>query len=110
MEKITGTIDAYVSPSLIGRMREAILKGNTTDAVSCMVFTDIDYTKIGEPWPKVGCATITVEVPDDDALRDGVVDALRERRAQLIAEKVAEVAKIDDQINQLLALAYEAPQ
>ncbi len=55
-------------------------------------------------WTKIGLATITLDIPDDNALVSAAVKALQAEAANIRAKATAEVTAIEGMINQLLAI------
>lgn len=49
-----------------------------------------------------------VTIPDGKALTADIVQALRQQKQELLAQAAQDAAKLDDKINNLLALSYEA--
>ena len=55
----------------------------------------------------VGAATITVEIIDRDTKTANAVKSLRAQKTKKQAEMQAEITRIDEQIQNLLAISYE---
>ena len=60
-------------------------------------------------WIRVGSAEITVKIDGEDAAITGAVKALKEKQKSIRAEAERETNDIERQIQQLLAITYEAP-
>jgi len=67
---------------------------------------DSDYPK-NEGYTYVGKATITMAIPERQALIDGKVAALREELKSVRANSQRKINAIEDKIAKLLAITYE---
>lgn len=100
MKTITTVCDAYVTEySRLGPVELAQLEN-----ASVLAYATHDMTKSG--WTKVGTATITVELVNQDTMVTNKVEALRGQLAELRAKAHLEASLIEDQIQQLLAITY----
>lgn len=58
-------------------------------------------------WSKVGPATITLEIPEDDQLINNKVDALRKEITKTRADAEVKAKHLEKQVQQLLAITNE---
>jgi hypothetical protein len=103
MRKMTVKSKAWISP--YANLSPADLReesGVQQLTISTANMQSAGYTFVGE-------AEITVEIPDEKTLVDNKVAALRNERASVLAEARMKATKIDGQINDLLAIGYDAP-
>ena len=77
--------------------------GKLTDA-SRLLFSTTDMTKSG--WTYVGEAEISVTVVDTETLVANKVEALRNQVQSIRANAAVEASRLEDQIQQLLAITY----
>jgi hypothetical protein len=73
--------------------------------INSLVYASHDMSAHG--WTLVGKATITVEVPDEKAIIESKVTALKSELKTVRAEAEARANQIQGCINDLLALTYE---
>lgn len=59
------------------------------------------------PLPRVGRATVEVEIFDEDGIRQGILDALKAERTNVQAEAQKRIAEIDGKIQDLLAISFD---
>ncbi|WP_442592515.1 hypothetical protein ACSBPU_13010 [Parapusillimonas sp. JC17] len=106
--KITGTIDAYLTdtPYRQEAFLAAMKNGSHSEAVGALNFSNTPGMEI-VGWVRLGTATITVDVPDEDAIRLGYVETLKAKKAQVLADAQREVVKIEEKIQSLLAITNE---
>lgn len=104
MEKATTTIDAWLTSIEWEQTEfaEAVKRGDQNRVVESLAFLSRDMTEAG--WTKVGTAEITVTLVDDDAIRANLIDALKEQRKSVLAEAQAKAMRIDEKIQNLLAI------
>ena len=99
MTTITGQIEAwipeYVSPDQLHGER----------ALHYMTFADCDMS--GHGYSRAGVATVSVEIADKDDLIANKVDALRSQVQKVRADAQMEANRIEDKIQQLLAITNE---
>lgn len=99
MITITGTVKAWASEYSDFNPR-AIDKATT----AMLNFTNGDMAKHG--YTLVGTAEVTVKLMDHDTLIGNKVEALRTEAANIRAEATMKCTRIEEQINQLLAIEY----
>ena len=99
MTIITGTVKAWATE--YSEFNPRALDKATTDMLS---FTNGDMAKHG--YTLVGEAEITVKLMDHDTLIGNKVEALRAEAANIRAEATMKCTRIEEQINQLLAIEY----
>lgn len=84
-------------------------------------FTLVDEESLGKDgvlsafWAKdgyvmVGHAEITVELIDRKTMTAGAVQSLRAEKSRVLAEAQREATRIEERIQSLLAIEYEAPR
>ena len=99
MTTITGTVKAWATP--YSNFDPRALDKTTP---SMLAFTDADMATHG--YTLVGEAEITVKLMDHDTIIGNKVDALRAEAANIRAEATMKCTRIEEQINQLLAIEY----
>lgn len=69
----------------------------------------LDYRlkPLGDDYVCVGEATVTVYLLPVDKMNENAVGALRAARTKVLAEAQAEATRIEEKINQLLAITHE---
>lgn len=101
MRTITGTIGAYIT----GSLGPADLIGDP-----CQVLNNLSYFNYSGMenygWARVGTATITVEIEDEQQLIRNKIDALKSEKNAILGEAQAKATEIDGKINNLLAITY----
>ena len=107
--QFTGQISAYIMPSRLDYLYKALKAGDHTEACNLLTLSASDLSIGTLPWPRVGTATVTVNMLDEDGIRQGIIDALYAERTNVQAEAHKRVAEIDEQIQNLLAITYGEP-
>jgi hypothetical protein len=100
--KVTATMHAFLPSESSATPQEL----QTPKGVRRMsFFSDKDYwLRLGYTY--IGEATIAVDVPDEKALIDSKVEALREEIKTTRAEATAKCTQLEGQIQQLLAIEF----
>lgn len=103
--KITATTNVYMTGSEYGQERfvNAMRKGDGAEIIDATML----YSRPVTDYVKVGTATVTLDVLDEDAIKLGFIDALKEKRKTVLAEAQREATRIDEQIQNLLAISYD---
>jgi len=107
--KVTSTINAYLTNTTYrqeGFMRAA-QAGDHKGVIANLSYCATEGME-EQGWVKVGEASITIEIIDEDAIRLGFVESLKEKKAKILANAQFEAMRIDEQIQNLLAITYEA--
>lgn len=99
MTTITGTVKAWATE--YSTFNPRALDKTRIDSLG---FSDGDMARHG--WTLVGEAEITVKLMDHDTLIGNKVEALRAEAANIRAEAMMKCTRIEEQINQLLAIEY----
>lgn len=73
-----------------------------------LFYSNADMASSG--WTEVGSASITLELIDTRAMIDNKVEALKQEGAAIRAEAYQKTMRIDEQIRNLLAISYDAPE
>lgn len=102
--KITATTAAYISEWSQQRFVESMKSDDPDKSIDFLMFAKTDAGMEG--WTKAGTAHITVEILDDDTIRSGMVDTLKEQRKTVLAEAQLKAMQIDEKIQSLLAIEY----
>jgi hypothetical protein len=102
MRTITAETTAYLTTQ--ADARELTAAGNDAAAIEILSFHRIDMTSVG--WIRVGKATISVEIPDDDQLVASAVTTLRAEIQKTRADAEIRCQGLNKQIEQLLAIEY----
>ena len=101
MRTITATVPAYMNKwSSIDELMErepanaigSIFTGNTSDS---------------SIWVWIGTAGVTVEIADENEIKAGLVDSLKEAKKKIQADAEKSITEIDAQIQSLLAIEYK---
>lgn len=104
MKTVTKKVKAYInSTSKIGP--QDIINGNRLHNLN---FVEEGLDMSGYGWTFVGNAEITLDVPDEKALIENKVAALREEAKLVKADATARVTQIEGQIQSLLAISCDA--
>lgn len=101
MKTVTTKTKAWITPySSVGP--QDLMAGKRVDE---LVVSNNDMT--GSGWTFVGEAEVTVHIPDAKTMVANKVEALRNEAAKVRAEATATVARIESQIQNLLAIEYQ---
>jgi hypothetical protein len=103
MKTVSMKTKAWISSSSTLSPKD-LLEGRSLDRLH---FTSYDMLKSG--WTFAGDAELTVTVPDEKTLIENKVEALRQEAKSIRAEATAQVTRIEGQIQNLLAISYDAP-
>lgn len=105
--KITATTNVFMSDSPYSQEQflSALKQGNGGKAIDASTF--YSKNRLGSN-VKVGTATVTIDIMDDDAIRLGLIETLKRKKAIVLADAQREAIQIEGQIQNLLAIAYEA--
>lgn len=101
--KITVETGAYLPEARQEQFAVALRQQNHSEMIDVMAFSVRDMSGI---WGKLGKATITVEIPDEEAIKAGLVDTLRKEKERVLAEAQAQATRIESKIQSLLALEH----
>lgn len=102
MKTVTTAAKAWItSGSTINH--KSLLSGDAEG----LVYSNANMTAHG--WTLAGEAEITIHLVDERELIDNKVDALKEEAKNIRAEATARCTKIEGQIQELLAITYDAP-
>jgi hypothetical protein len=101
MTTITSKTKAWIS---VHGSPDALFGDDKSAAVDELSFSQLDMKSAG--WTYVGEATITVDVPDQDALIGNKVESLRAEKQKVLAEAQAKATQLEGQIQKLLAITY----
>ena len=104
--EIRATVKAWFTSSYHGPQS---LLDKPEQAVTCVAFSNnMDMAGVG--WSLAGEADIVLRPLPESELVDAKVDSLRKRKTAVMAQAQAEATAIEGQIQQLLAITYEAPE
>lgn len=85
---------------------DALRAGNQAEALNCVNFGPEGMDRYG--WTFIGMAEVSLDVQDDDTIRQNMVQALREQKKTVLAEAQLEATRIDEKIQNLLAISFDA--
>lgn len=89
-----------------------LLKGPAREAINAMVFVDTtEWSQDGKPpdgWTRVGTATITVELVDEEEMVANKIDSLRQEITRVRADAHAKETHLEGKIQQLLAITNDS--
>lgn len=88
------------------RFAEALASKDPGRMIGATVFAASDMTTMG--WTRVGVATVELEIENENQIRQNMVGALREQKKTVLAKAQLEATQIEEQIQNLLAISYEA--
>lgn len=74
-------------------------------AIEAACYSNLDMAHL---WTKVGTATITIEVDSRDEMIKSQVATLTEKKKRVLAEAQREATQIEGQIQNLLAITFDA--
>ena len=100
MKTITAKTTAYLTE--YSELGPDDLRTDPEGFVQGASFSKHDMAKAG--WTRIGEATVTIEIIDEDELIAAKVDALRGELNSVTAKAYMEAARIESKINKLLAL------
>ncbi|MGB6105675.1 MAG: hypothetical protein WBF88_17670 [Pusillimonas sp.] len=104
--KVSATVNVFMSdrPYSQERFLAAAKAGNGAGVIDAATLYSKDT--FGDD-VKVGTATVTITIMDDDAIRLGLIETLKIKKAIVLADAQREAIQIEGQIQNLLAIAYE---
>lgn len=103
MRTVTATVGAF----LTGTDPYEVERLNTQEPeylISGLVYSCTDLSSATPVWPRIGTATITVEIPDEKETTALLVASLRDQQNKLALEHQAAQEKIAAKIQNLLSL------
>lgn len=101
--KITSTTTAWMTEHRQQKLHDAIQKNDHDSIVDSLAFSNFDMS--GQ-WTRIGEATITVEVPDENEIKQGMVESLKAERERVLADAQAKANEIEEKIQNLLAITW----
>lgn len=101
--KISAIIGAYLTEHSQEELACALRRGDAEAVVNALTYSTSDMSDV---WAPMGQAAITIDMPDETAVRHGLAEMLKKKRAAIAAEAQRELTKIDGQINSLLAIEH----
>lgn len=104
--KAIATIGAWISEYRQEEFAQALHSGDATTLVSSIALSNNNMTGFG--WTRVGTAEVTLEVEGEDVIRQNMVSALRAQQKEVQAKAQAEVVNLEQRVQDLLAIEYEA--
>ena len=103
-KEIRATVPAWFASSFSG---PDDLQRKPDEAVTSVTFCTSDMTQCG--WSRAGEAEIILRPLGEQQLLESKVESLRAQKTKVPAEAQAEATEIEGQIQQLLAISYDAP-
>lgn len=108
MPKITGNAVAWVAGHNLQNSEAINLKNADPDMLMGQLsFQPLSLNMETEGWLKIGSATITVDIPDNDTLTQHQIKALETQVQTIHAEAQRNVNRIRDRISKLQALTFD---
>lgn len=105
--KIAGTLNAYLTSEWAQKdFIQCRANNDEAGMVAELHLTSVEGME-SEGWLKVGVATVTVDVVDDDTLRQNLINGLKEQKADILAKAQAQATRIEEKIQNLLAITHE---
>lgn len=98
------TVTAETTAWLTGGYGPESLNGDHVDVIGTLSYYQHDMTMRG--WTKVGTATITVQIEDEEKIVENKIESLKAEKNSILAEAQMKATKIDGQIQNLLAITY----
>ena len=105
--KITSTTTAWMTEHRQQQLHDAIQKNDHDTIVDSLVFSNLDMS---DCWTRISEATITVEVPDENEIKLGIVESLKAERERVMADAQAKVNEIEEKIQNLLAITWNGKE
>lgn len=102
MRTITGKTTAWLASH---QGPEALVGKKESQLIGDLYYANHDMSSQG--WSKVGKATITLEIPEDDQLIANKVDALRKEITRTRADAEVKARDLEEKVQQLLAITNE---
>ena len=96
---VTGYITVWIPPYAA---RDDLHRLGAADVIQRLVFTDVDMSDCS--YTKVGSASVTVELMPNAHITAAKVAALRSEIQKTRADAAVKCARIEDQINKMLAI------
>lgn len=105
------TIAYLPSHGSIARFTRDLKEGKLDDACDQIAFSLTPGMEVGaNPWTRLGTAKITVEVACDEELIASAIRTLRTEQQNVRAAAEIRSREIEQQIQSLLAINYDAPE
>ena len=101
MKTITATVPAYMNKwSSI----DELIARNPTSAIGSIYTGNTSDISI---WVRIGSAHVTVEIADENEIKAGLVESLKEEKKRIQTDAEKSITEIDAQIQSLLAIEYK---
>lgn len=101
--KITSTTTAWITEYRQQQLHDAIRENDPDRIVESLSFSNLDMS---DCWTRIGEATITVDVPDENEIKLGMVESLKAERERVLANAQAKANEIEEKIKNLLAITW----
>lgn len=101
--KITSTITAWLPESSQQQLHAAIKDNDHKSIVGSLLFYNLDMSP---EWTRIGEATITVDVPDENEIKLSMVESLKAERERVLADAQVKANEIEEKIQNLLAITW----
>ncbi len=103
---IKGQIGAYLTEYTRGIGPKELIEADDAVLLRVLSFSDHDMSTAG--WTRIGTASIEVTLCSANEIITSKVDALRALKAKKLADAQREATDIEQQIQTLLAITYDA--
>ena len=100
MREITATVPAYMFKFA---SVDELMNENPQKAITLMVIGGV----VSEDWVWIGSAIVTVEIADDDEIKAGLIESLKDAKKKIQASAEKSITEIDSKIQSLLAIEYK---
>ena len=101
--KITSTTTAWLPEYRQQQLHNAIQKNDHDSILDSLVFSNIDMS---QEWTRIGEATITDDVPDENEIKLAMVESLKAERERVLADAQVKANEIEEKIQNLLAITW----
>lgn len=101
MREITATVPAYMFKFA---SVDELMNENPQKAITLIAIGGVG----SEDWVWIGSAIVTVEIADDDEIKAGLIESLKDAKKKIQASAEKSITEIDSKIQSLLAIEYKA--
>jgi len=101
--KIEVTTAAWLTETRQESFAAALRSGDPEYLVNSMAFSSLDMS---DHWTRIGEATITVDIQDEEIIKRGMVKTLQAERKRVLADAQVKVNAINAKIQNLLAIEH----
>jgi len=105
MATIKGKVGAWLTDGTQAGFIEGRSLNDENAMIAAVRFLNVDMTSMG--WTRIGSADVTLEIDNDDTIRQNMIESLREQKKSILAKAHSEATTIEERIQNLLAITFD---